>query len=161
MRIIFVRHGERRRGERDPELTSAGRRMARETGLWIQERNQDWAAGGGAPVSQVVHTPTARTRQTADEITMVLDPPPVTVVHAAEPYEVSAWQHLIRTLQGPEGSVATMLLVGHHPTVDFLLRAFGPAPITVPLHHLASALVLESPDGDAWTITAAWPGRFA
>jgi phosphohistidine phosphatase SixA len=156
MRIIFVRHGERRRGERDPELTSAGRRMARETGQWIQ----DWARDAGATVSKLVHTPTARTRQTADEIMLVLGPVPVTV-HPAEPYDVTAWQRLTGSLQGPTDTGETMLLVGHHPTVDFLLRAYGPAPVTVPLHHLASALVLESPDGGAWTIAAAWPGRFA
>ena len=36
MRVAFVRHGERRKGEADPELTSFGVRMVSETGAWLR-----------------------------------------------------------------------------------------------------------------------------
>ncbi len=156
MVVVFVRHGERRRGETDPELTSAGRRMASETGRWL-------AARGFAP-GLIVHTPTQRTRQTAEELASVLAPSPM-LVAAGMPESGAAWEALVAPLAQRLGEDARLLLVGHHPTLHFLADTFGPLPTPVPRHHFAAALVLEPAypvgEGARWRCTAAWPGRAA
>jgi phosphohistidine phosphatase SixA len=156
MRIVFVRHGERRKGESDPALTSAGRRMARETALWLRDH--------GVSPAHVVSTPTTRTRETADELSLVFadaarhDRP-------ESPEHRDDWDRLLDVLARAPGLDRTVCLVGHHPTVDLLLREYGPAPVAVPRHHFASALVLDpraaGRRADGWSIRFAWPGRAA
>ena len=149
MRIVFIRHGERRRGESDPALTSAGRRMARETALWL--------ASLGVQPAHVLCTPTQRTRETADELCLVF--PDAARAERPESPEVAVdWDQLVETLAVAPGLADPLVLVGHHPTVDLLLRAHGPAPVPVPRPNFASALVLDR-TATGWTIAAAWPGR--
>lgn len=149
MRIVFIRHGERRKGESDPALTSAGRRMARETAQWLE--------GQGVRPAHVVSTPTQRTRETADELCLMF--PEASQTERPESPEVAPdWEQLADVLATDPGAAAPIALVGHHPTVDLLLRSFGPAPSAMPRQNFASALVLDrTPAG--WTIAAAWPGR--
>jgi phosphohistidine phosphatase SixA len=149
MRIVFIRHGERRKGEHDPALTSAGRRMARETAEWLE-------AQGVCP-AHVLNTPTQRTRETAEEICLVFQA--AARAERPESPEVDLdWEQLIEALESDPGAAAPIALVGHHPTVDLLLRRFGPAPATIPRQNFASALVLDS-TATGWTIAEAWPGR--
>jgi phosphohistidine phosphatase SixA len=149
MRIVFIRHGERRRGESDPALTSAGRRMARETAEWLEAQ--------GVRPAHVLNTPTQRTRETAEELCLVF--PNATSSERPESPEVGVdWEQLVDVLEADPGAEAPIVLVGHHPTVDLLLRAFGPAPAAVPRQNFASALVLDR-TGGGWKIAAAWPGR--
>ncbi|MFT5679111.1 MAG: phosphohistidine phosphatase [Myxococcota bacterium] len=145
MKVIFVRHGERRKGESDPELTSWGRRMSTETGHWIQAQ--------GLTPDQVIVTPTMRTRQTVEEILLVFSAP-IPIREAGLPELLEDWDALLETI--PEKGVA--LLVGHHPTMDMLRRELGPLPVSVPRGHFASAVVLEA-DGGSWRCAASWPGR--
>lgn len=149
MKVVFVRHGERRKGESDPELTSWGRRMSTETGRWLQSQ--------GLTPDQVIMTPTMRTRQTAEEILLVFSAP-IPTREAGLPELMEDWDALMDALaeEVPEGGVA--LLVGHHPTMDMLKRELGPTPVTVPRGNFAAAVVLES-GGSGWRCTAAWPGR--
>lgn len=151
MQVVFVRHGERRRGESDPELTSAGRRMAAETGRWLANR--------GFVPALVISTPTLRTLQTADELRAALPPAPLETVDM-EPSSANTWEALVSLFQPRVGPGTGLLMVGHHPTLHALLDAFGPTPVPVPGHHFAAALVLER-DRSLWTCTAAWPGRAA
>lgn len=149
MRIIFIRHGERRKGETDPALTSAGHRMAREAALWMRDQ--------GIQPTRILHTPTRRTRQTADEIGLVF--PAAERSERPESPEVEVdWNQLVAALEGQAGAEAPLALVGHHPTIDLLLRAFGPAPTPVPRQNFASVLVVDR-TARGWTIAAAWPGR--
>lgn len=150
MRIAFVRHGEKRRGESDPALTSAGHRMATETGLWLRDL-------GLAPLL-VLTTPTTRTRQTAEELRAVLPDAPLEE-RADLPECRDDWDVLVDPLARRLGPTAELLLVGHHPTLHFLSDAFGPLPVAVPRHHFAAALVLDRLAGGRWVITEAWPGR--
>ena len=147
MQIAFIRHGERRRNESDPALTSAGRRMASEAARWLQRQ-------GFVPTT-VVSTPTRRTRQTAEELCLVF-PAAQLIEHPAEPEGEAAWEALLSELPLDRGP---LVLVGHHPTVEMLLHAFGPPPVAIPPHHFASALLLEPAPGPGWRIRAAWPGR--
>lgn len=155
MRIVFVRHGERRKGESDPALTSAGRRMARETALWLEDR--------GAAPARIVTTPTTRTRETAEELALVFSRAAV-LERPESPEHRDDWDRLLDLLAREPGLDRTLCLVGHHPTVDLLLREFGPAPVPVPRHHFASALILGPVTprrAGPWTIHSAWPGRSA
>ena len=60
MKIVFVRHGERRAGEQDPELTSFGFRMVEEVATWMLEL--------GFTPELALTTPTRRTQQTTATI---------------------------------------------------------------------------------------------
>lgn len=149
MRIAFVRHGEKRRGESDPALTSAGRRMARETGLWLRDL-------GLSPLL-VLCTPTTRTRETAEELMAVLPSAPLEE-RTDLPESRDDWDVLVDPLIRRLGPTAELLLVGHHPTLHFLADSFGPPPVPVPRHHFAAALVLDRLGG-RWATTESWPGR--
>ena len=83
--IVFLRHGQPRGGEHDPELTSAGHRMAAEAAAWITRLN--------LPLERVIHTPTARTRQTAEAAAEALGLPLAALM--AEPLDDSAWEALL------------------------------------------------------------------
>lgn len=152
MRITFVRHGEKRRNEADPELTSAGVRMAGETGLWL--------AGRGFRPDLVVLTPTARTRQTAAEILACLGPAPLRE-RAELPDSRQDWEAWTTRLAAELGDAVHLLLVGHHPTQHMLIDSYGPPPNPVPRHHLATALILDSLPRGSWAFVDAWPGRAA
>ena len=150
MRLVFVRHGAPRRGETDPGLTSAGRRMAFETGGWLATQQL-------AP-QLIWHTPTRRTQQTAEELALSFQGVALSA-GAVSPEVDRDWERLEERLNTElmEGSVG--VLVGHHPTVELLLGRFGPPPVPVPLRNLAVALVLVRVPGGTWSIQAAWPGR--
>lgn len=147
MQVAFTRHGERRRGESDPALTSAGHHMAREAALWLREQ--------GFVPARIVSTPTQRTRQTADELGLVF-PDAARSVRADAPETRDDWDRLCDQLREGAGPVA---LVGHHPTLAFLLRAFGPPPVPVSVRHFAATLRLEADPAGLTRLTAAWPGR--
>ena len=149
MHIVFVRHGEKRRGESDPELTSWGRRMSTETARWIQRQ--------GLTPTLLWHTPTARTRQTAEEIRLVFSAP-AAHQEAGLPELIEDWERLVETLEAQQSADAVVVLVGHHPTMDMLVRELGPPPVAVPRGNFASAVVLQ-PGASGWQCTASWPGR--
>lgn len=148
--LAFVRHGQPRRVDSDPGLTSAGRRMAYETGEWL--------ALGGLRPRLVRHTPTARTRETAEELCLSF-PEAALGQGPVSPEGERDWQRLADALREELGGTGSAVLVGHHPTVAFLLQAFGPAPEPVPLRNLAVGLVLEETPSSGWEISRAWPGR--
>lgn len=144
-RLAFMRHGEQRRGEADPALTSAGRRMAREASLWL--------AGEGFAPAAIVSTPTQRTLDSQEEAALVF-PSATLLQRPAAPEHTQDLDSLLSTLEtGPT------LLVGHHPTLAFLLRTFGPAPQPVSHHHFSATLLLEAARPGTWRIRSAWPGR--
>ena len=152
MQIAFVRHGERRKGETDPELTSFGFRMVEETAKWLQST--------GFSPDLVQTTQTRRTEQTTQTLTVQFpDLARESIANAPEHQEDwETWTEEISNRDSPPDSV---LLVGHHPTLEMLLQAYGPAPAVVSRHHFAVGLVLESETPTHWTITHAWPGRRA
>ena len=153
MRVVFVRHGKRQAKRRDPELTPAGRSMARETGEWLVKQ--------GYSPTLICTTDTNRTRQTAEAIRSVL-PHPVPVEVRALPELVRGWQKLVNDLTNDVGE-STVVMVGHHPTTDMLLATVPmdvpsariPKPVLVRGRY-ASALVLNGPP---WLIVDVWPGR--
>jgi phosphohistidine phosphatase SixA len=150
VKAAFLRHGEPRGSDSDPELTSEGRRMAAEAGAWLTA--QLFVPG------LVLVTPTTRTRQTADEALAGL-PPIARKEVASLPEDAEAWIGLMERTRrdvGPDGAV---LLVGHHPTQEFLARAFGPTLVPIPRNHRAAAMVLAYEGASSWTVRAMWPGR--
>lgn len=152
MRVVFVRHGEKRRGELDPELTSAGRRMASEAGAWLASR--------GVTPNLAVITPTRRTRQTLEELLAHL-PPPLVLERPDQPESALDWEIFTTRLGRELPPGGTALVVGHHPTQHLLLDTWGPPPVSVPRHHLATALILERGVGTSWSFVEVWPGRSA
>lgn len=150
MRLAFLRHGQPRRGETDPSLTSAGRRMAFETGGWLLTH--------GLRPSAIVHTATARTTQTAEEVGHHW-PETARTLGEVSPELPGDWERLTDELITHWGDMATLVLVGHHPTVGLLLDLYGPPPVPVPRRNLAIALVLDGNPSAGWRLTLAWPGR--
>ena len=151
MKVVFVRHGERRSGESDPELTSWGRKMSTETGRWLQSQ--------GLTPDQVIVTPTIRTQQTAEELLLVFSDR-IPTREAWLPELMEDWEALMDSLEEEIPAEGVALLVGHHPTMDMLRRDLGPMPVTVPRGNFAAAGVLES-SASGWRCIDAWPGRSA
>ncbi|MCK6502571.1 histidine phosphatase family protein [Myxococcota bacterium] len=150
MRVVFVRHGQQRAGELDGGLTSAGHRMVGETAQWL-------AAHQVVP-DLCLHTPTTRTRQTADGL-LEGHAGVRRMEVSSQPETLAEWLDLVRAWQPRLGDHGVLLLVGHHPTLGLLLHAFGPPPEPVPTGNLAAALVLDRVFTGSWVISAAWPGR--
>lgn len=149
MRVIFVRHGEKRKGEADPELTSAGRRMAAETGAWLLAQ--------GLRPDLAICTPTQRTRQTAEELLGVLGPIPCEE-RLDLPEHRADWEALTDPLRRRVPTDGQVLMVGHHPTLHFLADTYGPLPAPLARDAYAAALVLHGARG-VWRVEAVWPGR--
>ncbi|MEL6347314.1 MAG: histidine phosphatase family protein [Myxococcota bacterium] len=144
MVVVFIRHGEKRRTESDPELTSAGRQMASETGRWLVTQN--------FIPDLIITTATHRTRQTVEEIGIVLEREiPVEERHLPDLHR--DWQDLVERLAARHTPPAVVVCVGHHPTMNMLKRAYPP-PVEIPRRHFASAIAIE--DGRC---VGAWPGR--
>ena len=139
--LIFVRHAEAAPGDDMLRpLTAAGRAMAAEAAAWL-------AARGYRP-TRVFTTKTERTRETADILLARLGSLPREVcsgLPTREPY----WSRFVDGLDG------VALLVGHHPTQDFIVRAFG-APD--PGERKCAVVVLER-RATGWTCIDSWPGR--
>jgi phosphohistidine phosphatase SixA len=149
MQIAFVRHGERRKSEVDPELTSYGIRMVEETAQWLD------SIGFRPDLS--LCTTTVRTEQTADTILSRI-PSPSRERIANAPELQDDWERWIEELSQRDPCPDSVLLVGHHPTLEMLLRCYGPTPVVVSRHHFAVGLLL-APGSNGWSITQAWPGR--
>ncbi len=155
--IVFVRHGEPRRGEADPELTSAGHRMAAETAAWI--------IGLKLPLARVIHTPTQRTRQTAEAVAEAAGLPLGTT--GAEPLGDEAWEELLSSQRPPprfgdrslpRAAAPPFVYVGHDTTLAYLLRRFArSAPEGLQARAWAAGLALRKID-DQWQIFDGWPG---
>lgn len=150
MRVVFVRHGQQRAGELDGALTSAGHEMVAEAARWL-------AAHQILP-DLCLHTATTRTRQTAAGLLEGIGGVRSLEVPSL-PESLSEWRSLIQDWQARLGDHGVLLLVGHHPSLDMLLQAFGPAPEPVHPGNLAATLVLDRLFTGAWAISAAWPGR--
>ena len=151
MRIAFVRHGHPRSADGDPGLTSMGRRMVADSAGWLVA--QDLAP------QHIVTTCTNRTRETAEELALVF--PSATISQTeAHPERERDWEIFCGQLKKRVGSCdEDVVVVGHHPTVCFLLRCFGPPPNAVNQRHYAVALILEPAESDIWRISACWTGR--
>lgn len=123
--------------------------MVAETGSWLVAR--------GVVPSLILTTPTVRTRQTVDELALLLPSAPCEV-RGELPESRDDWDALVDPIARRLGPYATLLMVGHHPTLHFLADAFGPPPEPIPRQNFAAALVLL-PGRGGWTCEAAWPGR--
>lgn len=155
--IVFLRHGQPRGGEHDPELTSAGHRMAAEAAAWITRLN--------LPLERVIHTPTARTRQTAEAAAEALGLPLAALM--AEPLDDSAWEALLTSQRPaprfgdrslPRPPAPPFVYVGHDTTLAYLLhRCSSTAPAGMHRRAWAAGLALRKLEG-RWHIFAAWPG---
>lgn len=149
MVVVFIRHGEKRRTESDPELTSAGRRMSFETGRWLGE--QGWVP------SLILTTPTSRTRQTAEELQLALEST-VPVEERDLPELSEDLADLLEVLVARRPALSVVVCVGHHPMMDVVKRQHPPA-IPIPRTNFASAIALEISAEGAVQVLSAWPGR--
>ena len=150
MRIAFVRHGERRKGESDPELTSFGYRMVEETSQWL-------ISSGFSP-DLALTTSTMRTQQTTQTILAHFPSTRCERLQSA-PELHQEWELFTASLGERSPKPASVLLVAHHPTMEMLIQCCGPAPAVVTRHQFAVGLILEATSSSGWTISHAWPGR--
>lgn len=156
-RVVFVRHGQPRGAEHDPELTTAGHRMVADAAVW--------AAGLGWPLARVLHTPTQRTAQTAEAVAVAVGAPCLVVDD--EPLSIDAWEQMLDAQRGrhpfgdralPRPALPALVYVGHHTTLRMLVQqcAAGAVP---PINDRAWAagLALTRTAG-RWGLVRAWPG---
>ncbi len=117
MQLWILRHAKARQAladewDRDRPLAESGHDHARRLNAWLKD------CGRTLP-DRVMVSPATRTRQTADEVLSGLDvPPPV--------FDERLWEadddDLIATLSDcPDGS-HRLLLVGHNPGLEWLVR---------------------------------------
>lgn len=161
--LVFIRHAKPRRSEHDPGLTSAGVRMAREAAGWVAQQLTPLAPSG--PV-RVLHTPTQRTRQTAEAVQEWLGDRARLEEVDSLPETVSELDLLAARLSGsldglPPRPLPATVLVGHHTTVVGLSRELAPQ---TPAHLLPSTInfavgIALHADKGTWGIRALWPGR--
>mgnify|MGYP000123490771 CR=1 FL=1 len=158
--LVILRHAEPRRGESDPELTSAGHRMALEAGEWVLAR-----LPGAAPV-RILHTPTARTRQTALGVRHWLaDRASLNTIEAL-PETLDDLEILADRICGarpglPSPPLPPTVLVGHHTTLVALARELRPSPAGLNPRHYSAGLAIERKRGTltGWAVVSVWPGR--
>jgi phosphohistidine phosphatase SixA len=149
MNIVFVRHGERQAGESDPELTSFGFRMVEEVAAWM-------LALEFSP-QLALTTPTRRTHQTVS--TILAHFPDTLLEEIPESPELETdWEVCTEKLSKRNKPPDSVLMVGHHPTLEMLLQNYGPPPMVVSRHHFAVGLLLQQSES-RWSIVRAWPGR--
>ena len=150
MRIAFVRHGERRKNETDPELTSYGFRMVEETGQWLLDF--------GFTPDLALSTPTIRTQQTAATILSRFPTVSIERIEHAPETKVE-WERWTQSIKDRNPIPNNVLLIGHHPTMEMLIQYYGPAPVVVTRHQFAVGLILQTAPETDWVMTHAWPGR--
>ena len=158
--LIILRHAEPRRGESDPELTSAGHRMAREAGGWVAGLLPEGAT------TRVFHTPTHRTRQTAEALLEWLGDRARLSTIDDLPESFPDLDMLADRLCGarpglPVPALPPTVLVGHHTTLVALARelpAGGPRPNA--RNYTAGLALVRSADTPlGWLVHATWSGR--
>lgn len=136
MELILWRHAEAADTAPDMarELTSKGRRQAREMAHWLTGQLS-------GPV-RVIASPAARTRQTADALQL-----PVEVVNQIDP-EASA-DALLAATGWPDGH-GVVILVGHNPAISELAaRLAGAGDTSLSLGRAAAWWYASSDDGAA------------
>lgn len=159
---IILRHAEPRRTELDPELTSHGHRMAREAAGWaVAQLPPD------GPV-RVIHTPTARTRQTAEAVAEWLgERATLESIHAL-PETFADLDMLADRFSGarpglPHPDLPPCVLVGHHTTLVGLAREL-PAGVPTPdaRNHAAGVALQRTPGSPpGWRPASVWRGQRA
>jgi len=158
--LVILRHAEPRRGEADPELTSAGHRMALEAGEWVSAR-----LPSTGPV-RILHTPTARTRQTAEGVHHWLAARASLDLIDALPETIDDLEILADRISGvraglPIPPLPPTVLVGHHTTLVALARELHPPPTGLNPRHYSAGLAIERKRGTlcGWSVVSVWPGR--
>ena len=112
--VFVVRHAEKGGdpGDRDPELSEAGRERARTLAHVLGEAN----------ISAIYSTPFLRTRHTAQPLAELLG-----IEIRVTPVSQTMLQDLAETLRTDHGG-QTVLVVGHSNTVPPLVNALGAGP---------------------------------
>lgn len=117
--LVILRHAKAARpggvSDFDRPLTERGHADAAAAGQWL--------ASSGYRPDLVLCSPARRTRQTWHGVALALDRAPH-VRYEPELYEAGSAQ-LLTLLRGLEPEPATVLLVGHNPTVSLLSQQLG------------------------------------
>ena len=145
MRMIFIRHGAKRSGEGDPQLTSAGRKMSYELGKWLLSR--------GYLPKKAYRSSTKRTEETLEEVMFACNTK-LDVISTEIP---EFWDDWLNFLEGVSQSTnSDFIIAGHHPTVEMLIDKYN---ISIPPRNFASAIVLKKCSNRLWNYIDSWQGR--
>lgn len=120
-RVLLMRHGEAvdasvTLSDDARYLTPRGRRVSRAVAAWLAANERP---------SQIVTSPLVRATQTAEIVAAALGAESVTVSRALATGDLRALQAAVR--EGPEASV---LFVGHEPTLSAWVEALTGRPVT-------------------------------
>ncbi len=148
-RFVVCRHAHPRQSEHDPGLTSFGHRAARELGDWVAAQ---LPLHPGLVPTHLLHTPTTRTRETAEALALAL-PPLVAAPGRPMPETAEDWEGYTSLLA--RDGVHCAVLVGHHTTLQALFRDVLAPPLRLRRPPPASAVVVEgTPGGPHWRALA-------
>lgn len=149
MRIVFTRHGEQQQGELDGALTSTGHRMVQEAAEWLARHM--------LLPDHCLLTDTVRTRETAAGL-LAHAPHVRNQIVPSLPESMTSWGSLVDRWGPRIGDHGLLLIVGHHPSLQFMLQAFGPPPEPIGRNNYAATLVIDRLFTGTWAITDAFPG---
>jgi len=156
--VIFVRHSIKAKdGTTNPPLSPEGEVLALEAAEWIKAQ--------GIEPSIVVTSKWDRCKQTGRILSRAFNDCNL-IFLGGIPTALEPWNNLIRGqwkahLQKDREGAETVILVGSHPTQQFLVREFG-APV-IPRRNKAGVFLLEAAPiwGQKWECVGHWPGRAA
>jgi len=129
--------------DRERPLAPRGRRDAKRVGEHLVRR--------GVQPELVLCSPAVRTRETLERLGGALGPD-ATVRYEEELYAAS-WTSLLEVLHGVSDSVASVMLVGHNPSLEELARALassGPELARLEAKFPTGALATLSVATAAW-----------
>jgi phosphohistidine phosphatase len=147
--LVILRHakaeGPNQVSDLDRSLTERGHADAGAAGAWLVAR--------GYVPDLVICSPARRTRQTWHGVAVAMaEHGSPEVLYQAEVYGGGPTD-LLSLLRATPARVATVLLIGHNPSVSLVSAALDPAGRSEPDGLRTSGLAVHSPDVD-WDVLA-------
>lgn len=151
MRLIFLRHGEKVRGGRDGALTEHGCQQARLAGIWLRDQ--------GHRPTHLLTTDTVRTIRTGALAISEAMPSGCVVLppRSGLADNPGRWERMAADLLERLGADATVLLVGHHPTQDFIERTWA-RDLRAPERNHCAVFVIDGEVGGTWHCSEVFAG---
>ncbi len=151
MRLIFLRHGARVHDGRDGALTDHGCRQATLAGIWLRDQGYRPTHLQTTETQRAIGTGALAVAQAAPSGCAVLPP------RSGMANNPVRWDRLAAELTTRLGADATVLLVGHQPTQDFIERTWA-RDQRVPAQNHCAVFVIDGEPETGWQCVDVFAG---